>query len=1216
MSERPNLLSRAVEGALANPLLVAVAVGVLVVSGLVVAPFDQELPGIPRDPVPVDAIPDTGDNQQIVFTEWPGRSPQDVEDQVTYPLTVALLGVPGVKSVRSTSMFGFSSIFVIFSDDVEFYWSRSRLLEKLSSLPGGSLPEGVEPTLGPDATSLGQVFWYTLEGRDADGRPAGGFDLEELRTVQDWTVRHALQSVEGVSEVASIGGYQKEYQIDVDPSAMRAHGVTLDQVFAAVQSSNVDVGARTIEINRAEYVVRGLGFLKSARDLEETVVRVQDHTPITIGRIGTVALGPALRRGVLDRGGAEAVGGVVTVRYGANPLQVIERVKAELARLADGLPRKQLSDGTESRVTVVPFYDRSVLIRETLATLSDALLFQILITVVVVLALLSHLRSAALVSGVLPLCVLACFLMMKAFDVDANVVALSGIAIAIGTLVDVGIVVTESCLRHAREPGLTRREACARGTREVTGAVLSAVLTTVVSFLPVFTLEGPEGKLFKPLAFTKTFALLASIGIALFCLPAFVRLWLKRGGEPERPRPASRIASPVLAVLTAIGIALVWEPLGPSRDLANVLATLVLLGVPLFGFLCLHELYEPCLRFCLAHKRAFLVAPALLVGAGLAVWLGTERLFGFVPWAAGRVLGADARTAVVESSPWRAAARTFPGLGQEFMPRLDEGSFLLMPVTMPHASIGEATEMLQLQDTLVAAIPEVRSVVGKIGRVESPLDPAPVSMVETVVDYHPEYLSDESGRPLTFAHDGDEFERDERGLLIPDDDGRAFRVWREHIESPADIWDEIAAAAEIPGMTSASMLQPIETRRVMLQTGLRSTLGVKVRGPDLEALDEAALAIEHWLKQVPAVRPETVLADRLVGKPYLEIAIDRGAIARYGLSVRRIQDVIEVAIGGKRLTSVVDGRERIPVRVRYMSDLRGDVDALRGVLVPAPDGTQIPLGQLADIRYAPGPQSLRSEDGFPVAYVMFDKRADLAEVDVVEACRAFLRERADEGDLVLPAGTSYAFSGNWENQARAQEKLRLVLPLALAIIFVILYLQFRSVLTTAFVFSGVFVAWAGGFCLLWLYAQEGFLDVELLGTNLRDLFHMGPVNLSVAVWVGFLALFGIATDDGVLLATYLDQSFEENRCRTRDEVREAVVRAGLRRVRPCLMTSATTLLALIPVLTATGRGADVMVPMAIPSVGGMLVALITLFVVPTLYCLVRERELGRNPHRS
>jgi Cu(I)/Ag(I) efflux system membrane protein CusA/SilA len=560
-------------------------------------------------------------------------------------------------------------------------------------------------------------------------------------------------------------------------------------------------------------------------------------------------------------------------------------------------------------------------------------------------------------------------------------------------------------------------------------------------------------------------------------------------------------------------------------------------------------------------------------------------------------------------------AHKFPGLGKEFMPPLDEGSFLYMPTMMTHASIGEALDVLQKMDMAFNTIPEIESVVGKIGRAETPLDPAPVSMIETVINYKSEYITDKHGHRVNFRYDRQrrEFVRDENGELIPDRRGRPFRQWRDHIRSPDDIWDEIVKAARIPGTTGAPPLQPIMARIVMLQSGMRAPMGVKVKGPDLDTIEQVGLQIERLLKEVPSVEASMVFADRIVGKPYLEIDIDRDSIARYGIKVRHVQDVIEVAIGGRTITTTVEGRERYPVRVRYMRELRDQIETLDRVLVPAPDGTQIPLEQLAEIRYVRGPQAIKSEDTFLIGYVLFDKKPGRAEVDVVEDCQRYLQAKIDSGELVLPARVSYTFAGTYESQVRSQKTLSIILPVALFIIFMILYLQFRSVPTTLLVFSGIIVAWAGGFILIWLYAQPWFMNFSLFGTNMRDVFQVHTINLSVAIWVGFLALFGIASDDGVVMATYLRQSLASRQTKTVADVREAVLAAGLRRIRPCLMTSATTILALIPVLTSTGRGSDIMVPMAIPSFGGMLVVLVSVFVVPVLYCVVEEFRLKIRP---
>ncbi|MBC8550058.1 MAG: efflux RND transporter permease subunit [Candidatus Brocadiales bacterium] len=1295
--DKISFLDKIVLFGLKNKLVMALMTLAVIGWGVSVAPFDWKIGSLPRNPVPVDAIPDIGENQQIVFTKWSGRSPQDVEDQITYPLTVSLLGVPGVKTIRSYSFFGFSSIYVIFNDDIEFYWSRTRVLEKLNSLPAETLPEEVKPSLGPDATSLGQIYWYTLEGRDPDGNPIGGWDLNELRTIQDWNVRYFLLAAEGISEVASIGGYVQEYQIDVDPNAMRAASVTLEDIFMAVRMSNVDVGARTIEVNKAEYIIRGLGFIEKISDIEKSVITVNDNVPISIKDVAKVTLGPALRRGALDKGGAEATGGSVVVRYGFNPLEAIKNVKKKIDEISPGLPTKAVVDykkttrsdveafaiasgfdaydgiglrqedwlkwlNTNSRddwpawvntshITVVPFYDRTGLIYETLGTLSTALTEEILVTIIVVIVLVMHLRSSILISALLPIAVLMCFIAMKTFGVDANIVALSGIAIAIGTMVDMGIIMCENILKHLDEadPDENHLDVIFRATREVSGAVLTAVSTTIVSFLPVFTMIGAEGKLFKPLAFTKTFALLSSVIVALMIIPPaahilftskirsqrlkqlflsgligvgiVIGIWLAwwaglilvvLGGyhlaERYLPSHIRHFGKWVVIIGSAllVGILLTnhWLPLGQEKGLLRnlVFVTLLIGGLLIFFQIFQRFLYAPMLRWCLDHKKLFLLVPMFIVLFGVFAWMGVDRVLGFVPGT------------IRNTTLWKGASNVFPGLGKEFMPPLDEGSYLYMPTTMPHASIGEVLDVLQFQDKQLMSIPEVDMAVGKLGRIESPLDPAPLSMIEIVVNYKSEYITDTDGHMIKFRFDKkkQEFVRNQDGNLIQDSYGKPYRQWRDHIKTPDDIWKEIVDAAQIPGTTSAPKLQPIAARIVMLQSGMRAPMGVKVKGPDLETIEKVSLDIERFLKEVPSVEAPAVIADRIVGKPYIEIDFNRDAIARYGLKIRQVQDVIEIAVGGRRVTTTVEGRERYPVRIRYMRELRDQVETLGRILVAAPDGTQIPIEQVADIRYVRGPQVIKSEDTFLVGYVLFDMKTDHAEVDVVEECQRYLQQKISSGELILPPGVSYTFAGSYENQIRSQKTLSVVLPVALFIIFIILYFQFKSVITSLLVFSGILVAWSGGFLMIWCYGEPWFLNFEIFGTNMRDLFQVHTINLSVAIWVGFLALFGIASDDGVVISTYLDQSFWKRKIASFKDAREATVEAGLRRVRPCLMTTATTILALIPVLTSTGRGSDIMVPMAIPSFGGMLIEIMTMLIVPVLYCSVQEWKIKHN----
>ncbi|MBL4710801.1 MAG: efflux RND transporter permease subunit [Flavobacteriales bacterium] len=1263
------MLNKLIRYFLENKLVTVLIILLFVAWGIVTAPFGWKTAFLPSDPVPVDAIPDIGENQQIVFTEWMGRSPQDIEDQITYPLTTALLGIPGVKSIRSSSIFGVSSIYIIFNEATEFYWSRSRILEKLNSLPKGLLPKEVQPALGPDATALGQVFWYTLEGRDSNNNPTGGWDLHEIRTVQDFYVKYGLSAVEGVSEVASIGGFVQEYQIDVDPNALQIYDIPLHKVMLAVQRSNRDVGAKTIEINRAEYLVRGLGHIKSIEDIEQAVVAVNDNVPITIKDIGVVSLGPANRRGLLDKDGAEVVGGVVVARYGSNPLAVINHVKDKIGEISSGLPKKTLANGVESQLTIVPFYDRTQLINETIGTLEEALSLEILITILVVIVMMLNLRASILISSLLPIAVLMVFIAMRYFHVEANIVALSGIAIAIGTMVDLGIVLSENIIKHIKDAPKTQKltDSIYNGSAEVSSAIVTAVATTIVSFIPVFTMEAAEGKLFQPLAFTKTFALVAALIVTLFILPSiahwffgikinknkkgilfnslllvgglfiaiFISLWggltliafagvwfLKEYGKSKNWLIENSAVIIALISVTWI-LADYWMPLGAGKSMATNFTFVVLILVIILGlFSILERRYLSILDWCLANKKTFLSIPIFIILSAFIMWMGFNSVFGFIALGFEKT-GFEIR----KTTAWTGLEKTFPGIGKEFMPYLDEGSFLLMPTSMPHAGVEQNKQVVQQLDMLLANIPEVELAVGKMGRVESALDPAPISMYENIINYKSEYEVNQKGHRQRFKVDkedrfilssNDTLSNDEallqginRTTLIQDEDGKYFRNWREEIQSPNDIWEEIVQVTKIPGVTSAPKLQPIQTRLIMLQTGMRAPMGIKVFGPDLKTIEDFGQRLENILKEVPSVKKEAVFADRIVGKPYIHLNINREAIARFGLSVEDVQQTIEIAIGGMQITSTVEGRERFPVRVRYPRELRDDPSSLKNILVSTPIGVQIPLGDLVDLEYVQGPQMIKSENTFLVGYVLLDKMEGFSEVEVVEAAQTMIQQKIESGELIVPSGISYKFSGSYENQIRAEKRLSIIVPLVLVIIFLILYFQFRSVSTSFMIFAGIAMAFSGAFMMLWFYGQDWFFNFSLFGTNMRDLFQMQPINLSVAVWVGFIALFGIATDDGVLIGTYLDQSMARNKPNSLIAIRKAVREAGLKRIKPAIMTSATTIIALLPVLTSTGRGADIMIPMAIPAFGGMIVAAITYFITPVLYSWREERKMKK-----
>ncbi|GFD73939.1 cation transporter [Tenacibaculum sp. KUL113] len=1246
------MLNKSIKFLIENKLVAVILLVLFVGWGTVNAPFNLDTGFLPSDPVAVDAIPDIGENQQIVFTKWDGQSPQDIEDQITYPLTTSLLGISGVKTIRSSSMFGLSSIYVIFDEGVDFYWSRSRILEKLNSLPSNLLPEGVSPSLGPDATGLGQIFWYTLEGRDEEGNVTGGWDLHELRSVQDYYVKYALSSANGVSEVASIGGYVQEYQIDVKPELMRQYNISLQQIVAAVKQSNQDIGAQTIEINQAEYLVRGLGYVKSIADIENAVITAKDYTSIRIKDIAKVSLGAEPRRGILDKEGAEVVGGVVVARYGANPLEVITNVKAKIKELSAGLPSKELKDGRTSQLTIVPFYDRTELIHETLDTLNEALTLEILITILVIVVMVFNLRASVLISGLLPVAVLMVFIAMKAFGVDANIVALSGIAIAIGTMVDVGVILSENIISHLEkdENKLPINTLVYNATAEVSGAIVTAVMTTIISFIPVFTMIGAEGKLFRPLAFTKTFALIAAIIVALFLIPPFAAILFKK---KELTKNFKYFINGVLIALgiTAVfygswlGIVLVafgavqfwsnylgktkvsfslftfhfsfsvntinivisalaivgllaeyWRPLGVDKSIVTNLLFVALICFGLLGFFSLlQKYYNQILRWALNNKLLFLTIPLTVLTCGFFIFKNT---------------------------------------GKEFMPSLNEGSFLLMPTSMPHSGTEENKRVLQQLDMAVANIPEIATVVGKAGRTDSALDPAPLSMYENVINYKPEYALNSEGERQRFKVDenGDFILKEGMSLrakygeawqsidanteLIPDEDGEFYRNWRPHIKSPNDIWNEIVKVTKLPGVTSAPKLQPIETRLVMLQTGMRAPMGIKVKGQDLKQIEAFGVELEGVLKEVEGVKKEAVFADRIVGKPYLLIDIDREKLARYGVAIQTVQDVLKVAVGGMQLSQTIEGRERYGIRVRYPRELRSDPTDLENIYVPVTKGAPIPLSELATIRYEQGPQMIKSEDTFLIGYVLFDKLDGFAEVNVVEAAQKAIQQKIDSGELVVPKGISYQFTGTYENQLRAEKTLSVVVPLALMIIFLILYFQFRSVATSLMVFTGITVAFAGGFIMMWLYGQDWFLNFSVFGENLRELFQMHPINLSVAVWVGFIALFGIATDDGVVMATYLTQTFNREKPQTIEAIRVSALHGGNKRIRACLMTTATTILALLPVLTSTGRGSDIMIPMAIPAFGGMIIDVTSYFIVPVLYSWREEFLLKRKTKRD
>ncbi len=1005
---------------------------------------------------PIDAIPDLSENQVIVFADWEGRSPQEVEDQITYPLTVNLQGLPDVRTVRSSSAFGFSMINIIFEDDVDVYFARTRVLERLN-LATNLLPPGVVPTLGPDATGVGQVFWYTVEGPQDPGA---------LRSLQDWFIRYQLNSVPGVAEVASIGGFVRQYQIDVDPRKLREYNIPLSAVFDAVQRSNSNVGAKVVEANDMEFVIRGLGLIKSVADIESVFLTESRGTPVYVRNIAAVQMGPEFRRGVLDKNGKEAVGGTVIIRYGANAEDVISAVKAKIAALEPGLP---------SGVHIVPFYDRSVLITHAVETLRSSLIEEIILVTLAHILFLWHFRSILVVTLPLPLAVLLSFLFMNQFGISSNIMSLGGIAIAIGVLVDAGIVVTENVIRHAErhyeEHGEYQskiREITLNAARVVGRPIFFSMAIIILAFVPVFALTGMEGKMFHPLAFTKTFAMAGSTIIAVTLVPVLCTFLIRGKLHPEN-------ANPIMWALQAI--------------------------------------YRPILRLALRFRVVTIAAAAALFV--FAIYLATT-------------------------------------IGSEFMPPLDEETAMWMPIADPAISLTKATELMREQDRIIAADPLVETVVGKIGRADTSTDPAPINMSETIVTFKP---------------------RDQWPAGTTKD----------------DILQRLDTKLRMPGVTNI-WTQPIRNRIDMLSTGIRTQVGVKVFGPDLKMIEMKSKEIARGLRDVPGA--VDVYAEQITGAPYLEIEIDREAAARIGASVGDVQDVIETAIGGKNLTTTVEGRERYPVRVRYARDFREDVESIQNVLVAGGNGLQVPLNQVAHIRLAIGPSMITSENGLLRGTVLMNVRGRDVGGFVEEAKEVVART------VQMPQGYYIEWSGQYENQIRAKQRLQIVIPIVLVIIFFLLYWTYQSVREALHVILAVPFALTGGVFLL-----------KLLGYN-----------FSVAVWVGFIALFGTAVQTGVVMVIYLEDAVRRKIAATgpltRETLREAVMEGALLRLRPKVMTVATVVAGLLPIMWSTRTGAEVMKPLATPVLGGMISSLIhVLIVTPVIFTWLRERELNSRLNR-
>lgn len=1006
---------------------------------------------------PVDAIPDLSENQVIVFTDWTGRSPQEVEDQVTYPLVTSLQGLPGVRVVRASSAFSFSMINVIFEDNVELYWARTRVLERLN-LVGKQLPQGVVPTLGPDATGVGQIFWYTLESDQ--------MSLRDLRTLQDWFVRYQLNSVPGVAEVATVGGYVQQYQVDVDPNKLRSYALPLSTVVEAVERSNNNVGGNVVEQSGQWSVVRGVGLIESVSDVENIMLGAPNGTPIYVKNVAEVKLGDAFRTGALDKNGKEAVGGVVIARYGVNTLEVIDAVKQKITALQAGLP---------AGVRVVPFYDRTQLIQRATHTLKRALIEELILVTLAHILFLAHFRSILIVTIPLPLAVLLAFLFMYYMGISSNLMSLSGIAIAIGVLVDAGIVVTENAFRFIEQRKVDPKDrvlvwkTVLESTRLVGRPIFFSMAVIILAFIPVFSLTGEEGKLFHPLAFTKTFAMVGATIIAVTLVPVLCTLLLRGKFHAEQANPVMR---------------------------------------------GLHFVYRPVLRFALNH-RLLTVSVAALFFAG-AIFLAT-------------------------------------GIGKEFMPPLNEGDLMYMPVTDPAISIDQARAIMSKEDEILKSFPEVEWAVGKAGRAETSTDPAPVNMNEIIVHLKP------------------------------------TEQWRAGLTRESLI-AEMDEKLRFPGVTNI-WTQPIKNRIDMLSTGIRSQVGIKIFGNDLKTLEELSRRIAETVLSVPGAKD--VYAEQISGAPYIDIHINRTAAARYGIDTRTIEDTIEKGIGETNLSVTIEGRRRFPVRVRYAPQFRGSPQALGQIPITSPTGVAIPLAQLADISEVQGPTMISSENGLLRGTVLLNVRGRDVGSFVDEAKKTLA------GQAQMPAGYYIEWSGEYENQQRARGRMLIVVPIVLVIIFGLLYLTYHSVVEAAHVLLAVPFALTGGIYLLWLMKY----------------------NFSVAVWVGFIALFGTAVQTAVVMVIYLEEAVARKRLEvgqlTRASLIQAVTEGALLRLRPKVMTVSTVVASLLPIMWSTSAGAEVMKPLATPVLGGMVSSLLhVLIVTPVIFFWLRERELKKNDHHG
>ncbi|WP_022666233.1 efflux RND transporter permease subunit [Desulfospira joergensenii] len=1155
------MIEKIIEWSVQNKFMVVLAT-VFVIAGGILAMIHT----------PLDAIPDLSDVQVIIYTEYPGQAPQVVEDQVTYPLTTAMLSVPFAKVVRGYSFFGYSFVYLIFEDGTDIYWARSRVMEYLNFV-SGRLPDGVTPSLGPDATGVGWVYEYILQDTN------GNTDLQQLRSLQDWFVRYELTAVPGVSEVASIGGFVKQYQVEVDPNKLLSYNIPIQKIKMAIQRSNADVGGKLIEMAETEFMVRGLGYIQSIKDLEQIAVAFDDKgTPILLKDIANIQIGPELRRGILEwNGEGEAVGGVVVMRYGENALEVIQRVKQKLGELEKGLP-----DGVE----IVTGYDRSALIERAVDTLKGKLTEEMMVVAVICILFLLHFRSAFVAIFTLPVGILMSFMIMYPFGINANIMSLGGIAIAIGVMVDASIVMVENAHKHLeRDKGdLPHTRIIINSAKEVGPALFFSLLIITVSFLPVFSLMEQSGRLFRPLAYTKTTAMAASSILAITIIPVLMTFFVRENSiDPQLPRSQKvkiwvlAMAGPPLAVLV-LGLSGVSLP-----DLSLVLA----LVLSLFLGICLSPQ-----RIVPEHKNPlnrFLIRIYLPVIKQVLKWRKITILIS---------LAAVAVT-------WVPMTR----VGSEFMPPLNEGDLLYMPTTLPGISITKAKELLQQTDKIIQRFPEVRSTLGKIGRAETSTDPAPLSMIETVITLRPQVEFEMISKKRFFSSWPIWLKKPLTWIWPEQVKGKKLHEWRKKpierffsgwptvLKAPfawllpeeryitiQELTDDLEQAVKFPGLTNAWTM-PIKTRIDMLSTGIKTPVGIKIMGPDLTVLAGIGEKIEAMLRDKKGTL--SVFSERVTGGNYLDFTIKREEIARYGLQVADVQDIIKTAIGGMNVTHTVEGLERYPVNLRYNRKFRDNLEELRRVMVPTPSGAQLPLIQLADISIKKGPAGIKSENSKRSAWVFVDIR-DMDIGTYVKQAKALVDE-----NIKLPAGYSLVWSGQYEYMEKARKTLNIIIPATLMVIFILLYIHFSNIMEVVIVMASLPFALLGGFWLIYLLGY----------------------NMSVAVGVGFIALAGLATETGIVMLVYLDEVYERRQKRgqmnSSDDLHRAIIEGAVDRVRPKIMTVATTLIGLLPVMYGTGAGSQIMKRIAAPMVGGLVTSTVmTLVIIPVIYNLWKTHEIN------